>query len=55
MEEVKFLPYEQSTNIGKPKGMSDASFSRLSSDKTYGSLVNKLHLIKLAGNSLLLT
>lgn len=50
MEEVKFLQYEQSTNIGKPKGMSDASFSRLSSDKTYGSLVNKLHLIKLAGN-----
>ena len=48
MEEIKFLPYEESTNIGLPKGLTPEGQARIQSGKTYGSLVNKLHLIKLA-------
>lgn len=51
MEEIKFLPYEESQKLATPKGISkELGAGLLKSGKAYGSLVNKLHLIKLANN-----
>lgn len=46
-DEVKSIPYEKSNNIGYPKG---ANKSLLNAGEKHGSLVNKLHLMKLAND-----
>lgn len=46
MQEINLVPYEVDNNISIPKG---ANESYIRKDNGYGSLVNKLHLIKLVG------
>lgn len=44
---IEYKPYERSNNLGVPKG---AAPEKINSGEAYGSMVNKLHLIKLANN-----
>lgn len=48
----KFVPYELETdNLAIPIGISETGETQLKEGSVYGSLVNKLHLIKLNGTS----
>lgn len=47
---LNLQPYKETKNFGIPKGLSEDSQERLKQGKAYESLVNKLHIIKLANN-----